>query len=512
MSETDGIHGRGIGARTIIATIALALVVAAAAPQTAEATARLWLYPDSDDPQAGGHIVTEPAFTLNIENRGTGGGDNTATETVLLVAVNDPTLFTDATITLPGGAVTVDPGMLVNGVPSFDCSDATIPPHGIYPTDFAEVQIGDIGEGEIVSAGIVVNGSEGLQVHFDAIAVGYRQAGPNVRCYDVINPSGHDVTQIFEGTGGGACEELFIDKSASATGVALGDALDYTIVVENRGTCDLTEVVLVEDIPTVPDPQGQPVPAFTVSVIDPAPTNQTPTVIEWNLGTMAPGDSITATVSVVFDQPDAEGLSVDNTACVASFELPDPLCSSATVEVGVSDDDDIGGPGFWCNQLRFAREGRPNAMLSTPELEAWLTAIFDQSAVFPETWPLLGLGDAETLLCRPNSANLVADRLARHLLALWFNVVAERVPTDTMLGGLCPGDQEPPQGMDPDMTIAELVAAVEADLLAGSGDDVLEFWMEVVDYVNNASIPGPGGCDGEAVRRAGHRRHAGHRP
>ncbi|MGD8441091.1 MAG: hypothetical protein PVG53_11175, partial [Holophagae bacterium] len=235
MSKTDGIHGRGIGARTVIATIALGLLVAVAAPQPAEATARLWLYPDSDDPQAGGHIVTDPAFTLNIENRGTGSGDNTATETVLLVAVNDPTLFTDATITLPGGAVTVDPSALVYGVPSFDCSDATIPPHGIYPADVAEISVGDIAEGEIVSAGIVVNGSEGLQVHFDAIAVGYRQAGPNVRCYDVINPSGHDVTQIFGGAGGGACEELFIDKSASATGVALGDALDYTIVVENRG-------------------------------------------------------------------------------------------------------------------------------------------------------------------------------------------------------------------------------------------------------------------------------------
>ena len=89
MSKTDGIHGRGIGARTVIATIALGLLVVVAAPQPAEATARLWLYPDSDDPQAGGHIVTDPAFTLNIENRGTGSGDNTATETVLLVAVND---------------------------------------------------------------------------------------------------------------------------------------------------------------------------------------------------------------------------------------------------------------------------------------------------------------------------------------------------------------------------------------------------------------------------------------
>ena len=32
--------------------------------------------------------------------------------------------------------------------------------------------------------------------------------------------------------------------------------------------------------------------------------------------------------------------------------------------------DEIGGPGFWCNQLRFAREGRPNAKFTTAELEA----------------------------------------------------------------------------------------------------------------------------------------------
>jgi uncharacterized repeat protein (TIGR01451 family) len=512
MSHHDTVFGGRIGLRVVIATIAVGFLLAGAAPQPAEAKAMLWLYPDSDDPNAGGHVVTEPAFTLNIENRGTGGGDNTATEVALLVAVNDPALFVDATITLPGGAITVDPSMLVYGVPAFDCSDATIPPHGFYPSSYAEIAVGDIAEDEIVSAAIVVNGSEGLQVRYDAIGVGYRQAGPNVRCYDIINPPGHGVTQVFEGAGGGACHELTIDKTASATGVALGDPLDYTIVVENTGTCDLTDVLLFEDIPTVPDSQGQPVPAFTITDINPAPTNQTATAIEWNLGTMAPGDSITATVSVVFDQPDADGQSVENTACVSSVELPDPLCSTATVEVGTPDVDEIGGPGFWCNQIRFALEGRPNAMFPVPDLEAWLTAIFAQSTVFPETWSLLGLADAQLLLCRPNTAQTVADRLARHFLTLWFNVASERLPVDTVLGDLCPGDADPPAGWDPTMTVDQLVLAVEADVLAGAPDDVLEFWKDVIDYVNNASLADAGGCDGEIVRRSGNRRHAGHRP
>ena len=67
--------------------------IAASTASPASAAPQLWLYPDSDDPQAGGHVVTEPAFTLNIENRGTGNGDNTATDTFLLVAVNDPGLL-----------------------------------------------------------------------------------------------------------------------------------------------------------------------------------------------------------------------------------------------------------------------------------------------------------------------------------------------------------------------------------------------------------------------------------
>jgi uncharacterized repeat protein (TIGR01451 family) len=512
MSHHETVFGRGIGIRAVVAAIAVGFLLAAAAPGPAEASARLWLYPDSDDPNAGGHVVTEPAFTLNIENRGTGGGDNTATEVVLLVAINDPALFVDATITLPGGTATIDPDSLVHGIPSFSCSDATIPPHGFYPADFAQIAVGDIPEGDVVSAGIVVSGSDGLQVHFDSIGVGYRQAGPNLRCYDVINPSGHDVTQVFEGTGGGACHELAIQKTASSTGVALGDPLDYTITVENTGTCDLTDVVLTEDIPTVPDALGQPVPAFTVTAINPPPSVQTPTTIEWSFPTLAPGDSITATVSVVFDQPAADGLTVDNTACVSSVELPDPLCSSAPVEVGTPGDEEIGGPGFWCNQIRFALEGRPNALFAIPDLEAWLTSILDQSAVFPEMWPLLGLSDARFLLCRPDSGDTMADRLARHLLTLWFNTVSGRLPDDTALGDLCPGDEEPPSGMDPDMTIADLILVAEADVQAGVPDDVLEFWKDVIDYVDNASLAGADGCDGESVRRSSSRRQAGHRP
>jgi len=512
MFDFNALHRRLFAIQPFTTAAAMLLVILAASAIPAGASAALWLYPDSDDPRAGGHVVTEPAFTLNIENRGTGNGDNTATETTLIVAVNDPAMIAAGSIALPGGTVELDPSMWVFGRPTFGCTGKEIPPHGVFPAYFQEFVIGDVAEGEIVSAGVVIDGSEGLRVHFDAKAVGYRQTGNNLRCYDVLNPSGHDVTMVIDEPGTTPCHEIAIEKTAGATGVAIGDAMDYVIVIENRGTCELTEVVLTEDLPTVPDPNGDPVPAFTVTAIDPPPTSQTNDSIVWNIASMAPGDVIAATVSVVFDQPDAAGLTIDNTACVTSFELPDPACSTASVAVAMSEDDEIGGAGFWCNQLRFAREGRPNAKFSVAELEAWLLEIFDSSSVFPELWPLATLLDAETLLCRPNQAETMADRLARQLLAMWFNIVSERLPLDTLLGDLCPGDEEPPPDMDPAMTVEQLVAAVEADLVAGADEETLGFWLEVVDFVNNSMLPGSAGCDEEIARGTRNGRRVGNHP
>jgi hypothetical protein len=85
---------------------------------------------------------------------------------------------------------------------------------------------------------------------------------------------------------------------------------------------------------------------------------------------------------------------------------------------------------------------------------------------------------------------------------------------ETVLGDLCPGGQEPPAGFDPTMTVEGLIAAAEADILAGADDETLEFWKDVIDFVNSSSLPGPGGCDGEeaTTRSAGQRRRAVNRP
>ena len=86
------------GFLSVILLVTMALLVAA--PSTSEAKTQLWLYPDVDDPRAGGHVVTHGDFTLVVENRGH-GGDDTASMVSLVVAVNNPDLLTSVTLEWP---------------------------------------------------------------------------------------------------------------------------------------------------------------------------------------------------------------------------------------------------------------------------------------------------------------------------------------------------------------------------------------------------------------------------
>jgi hypothetical protein len=111
------------------------------------------------------------------------------------------------------------------------------------------------------------------------------------------------------------------------------------------------------------------------------------------------------------------------------------------------------------------------------------------------------LGDPEAsllatadLLCTPQSAEGAADRLARHLLTLWLNVVSGRLDPTLTLGQLCGGDEILPDDTDLDMTVGALRDLVDAGLAAGAEDAPLTFWSEVVDAVNNSRVPGEFGC------------------
>jgi hypothetical protein len=109
--------------------------------------------------------------------------------------------------------------------------------------------------------------------------------------------------------------------------------------------------------------------------------------------------------------------------------------------------------------------------------------------VFTELFETSTLEDARTLLCRPNSLRTAAARLARHHLTLWLNLVSERVDPELALGELCPGDEPPPEGTDPEWTVGYVRDQAEAAILSGEDDPTLLFWMAVEDFINNASLP-----------------------
>ncbi len=487
MKRTHALRGQWLRRPMLVAVavVALGLVMTA---QPAEANAHLWLYPSTDNPAEGGYVIDTPSFTLMVENHADGSPqDNTAYGVYLAFAVNDVELFDSAALTLPDGTVvSIGADDLQGGTPTQPCSGSPMPPHGVYPAEFTTVALGDLAAEEIAEIAIDIVGDEGLEAHFDAIAIGYKANGQGVvRCYDVVNPFGHGVTVAFGGSGEGDCHQIEVSKEASATGVDLDDQAEFTITVTSTGTCDLTEATLVDTVPTVETDDGV-VPAFTVLSTDPEADTQDEGGMTWSIGAMAPGESFVVTLNVVFDQPAADGSLVVNSACAGAAELDEPVCDEAAVAVGEVADD-VRGPGFWCNQIRFALEGRDNAWFTVEDLEGWLTEIDGSSAVFSEMWDITSLDAARDVLCYPNQAESQADRLARHLLCLWLNVTSGRLDPEATLGDLTAGDVPAPDGMDPEMTIADVLSGAEQAVLDGADEATLAGWAELVDFVNNAS-------------------------
>ena len=498
---------------------AVAAVVAAlsmaAVPATCGATAQLWLYPEYDNPRNGGHVIEEATFTLVVENVGGGGGkdaDNTAYGTALIVAVNDLSLL--GSVLLDGSPVVIDS----YGVPEMPCTFSSIPPHGRYPSDFAAVTLGDLAEGGEFVIEVAIDGSPGLEVHFDAVAYGQKEKKGETECYDVVNPSGHHVTAIVPSAVEPTCPDVSITKSTTTTGVELGDELEYRIVVETSAECgELTEVEVTEDIPTVmPEPDADPVPAFEVTAADPPPLGAlTDDPLVWDYGTVPAGEMHEIVLTVLFNEPLAEGEEVVNTACVAAAELAEPLCSSVTVAVGETPVDDmVGGAGFWCNRMRLALEGIPGASYSVEELEALLAAVDELSGVFFEKIDVASAEAAQGVLCSPRGAP-AEDKLARQLLSLWLNVASERIGTDVLLADLCPGDEPTPAEIDESIvTVGDALAAAEEALLAedppAERSELLKL-MELLDFINNASVAGEDGCAMEEAETLRARRGFVHR-
>jgi uncharacterized repeat protein (TIGR01451 family) len=465
----------------------MAICLAMTIPATAEATASLRLYPDEAD-GGGGQLVTESPFTLNIANEGHGNGDNIVYDTQLVVSVADPSLL-DTIMISDGNGIDVtlaEADFAVVGTPEFPCDGRPMPPHGIFPAAFTLVDLGDIEAGQTVALSVIYEGDEGLSVHFDAFGEGVKNNGD---CRDIYNPFGHDVTAIVEGDGEPPppdCE-VEIEKTSDVDEVEIGDEAVFTITVSNSGDCELTTVSITDFIPFVSDGVDD-FPAFTVIGTDPEGT-VTITDVTWDVGTLAIGDTVNVTMTVLFNEELAEGHEIINAACVTTDQT-DEECDSIGIDVGVVDEpDSFGGPGFWCRQIRAAMDGLNNSWFTVDELELWLGQINDASQVFSELRPVETLDQARLLLCRPNLLDNAAERLMRHLMTLWFNIASERIDPELTLGELCAGDEPLPEGAVPEWTVGYVLARAETELVAGADDEVLSFWKDVIDFVNNSAPP-----------------------
>jgi hypothetical protein len=199
---------------------------------------------------------------------------------------------------------------------------------------------------------------------------------------------------------------------------------------------------------------------------------------------------------------------------VSAAELAEPMCDSARVAVGETPaDETVGGAGFWCNRMRLALEGIPGASYTVEELEALLADVDLLSDVFFELVDVSTAEAAQGVLCSPRGAP-PEEKLLRQLLALWLNVVSERIGVDVLLADLCPGDEHMPEDVDEAIvTVGDALAAAEAALLAdppAERADLLHL-MELLDFINNASVVGEDECPSDESESLRARRGFGHR-
>ena len=471
---------------------AVMVCAALSCSSTVWANASLRLFPDEAD-GGGGQLVSHSPFELNIVNEGHGNGDNTAYNVQLVVAVADRSLLDVVTLSAEGVeiATVAEPDLEPVGTPEFLCDGRPMPPHGIYPAAFTLIALGDIDAGVTVTLTVNIEGQEGLSVHFDAFGEGIKNNGG---CRDVYNPFGHDVTAVLEDGGGDPpppeCE-VEIDKTSDVDAVMIDDEAVFTITAENLSDCELSAVTITDYLPLVVDGGGVEHTAFTILNTSPEADVITSSQVVWDLGTLNAWASAIVSMTVVFDEPLADGHRIVNAACLDADELDESECDSTTIAVGeVGDLEPIGGPGFWCRQIRAALDGENNARFTVEELEEWLDEINESSAVFPDHGPTGTLEAVRQLLCRPNTLRTAEDRLLRHLMTLWFNLVSERLEPTTTLAQLCQGDEPLPEGAEPGWTVGYVLEQAELAVTDGADDATLSFWKDVIDFINNSGPPG----------------------
>jgi uncharacterized repeat protein (TIGR01451 family) len=129
--------------------------------------------------------------------------------------------------------------------------------------------------------------------------------------------------------------DLTISSPASPNPVAVGDQLTHTIIVENEGTEDSTNVTVTDVLASNLD-LDDAVPTIGVCEGD--------TVVVCTLGTMTPGQSETIQLTVT---PSSSG-SVVNTAVVSGENEADVTDNAATTTVEAVETAGDGGGGGAC--------------------------------------------------------------------------------------------------------------------------------------------------------------------
>lgn len=132
-----------------------------------------------------------------------------------------------------------------------------------------------------------------------------------------------------EAPAGGITCDLPVTKSSDEVEVSPGDSFTYTITVDNPNQCPLTNVRIVDDLTAT---EGV---TWTVTGADPEPATLTDGQVVWEgLGPIAPGESLSVTMSVTVGDDSAAGVFRDDAAVTARCE-GGPVDARTDVQTGV---------------------------------------------------------------------------------------------------------------------------------------------------------------------------------
>jgi len=143
------------------------------------------------------------------------------------------------------------------------------------------------------------------------------------------NPSNNTSTVS---AGVGPETDLSITKTASATTVAVGSKVTYTLVAANNGPADATDVTVVDPLPPSVTAVSASPSAGSCSVTDGR--------VSCDLGALAPGASARVTIIATVTAKAQAGTTISNAATVAGAQPDDNQSNNtgtATVRVASSD-------------------------------------------------------------------------------------------------------------------------------------------------------------------------------